>query len=466
MNKSLKANPCIWALSYILFSITLRADRKVHLVIEIARHGARKEMGNPELFGDPDPTFDFGDLTPTGMRQHYNLGRQLYKTYRELFVKDSNFPRVEILASNVNRTIVSAQSQILGIMDLGSGPRFNTTAGPYSQPPIKGFNFKYLFGDGALPYYLKLIGIQNSSPENNSMFQPAGASICPLLHNKVKSNFQDMVTQYSQFFLPLYAALNAEGFKPSKENDLKSALKVCDIIISNSWSDEDFPPVSKNLMDQCLSAGAFRHTKEFMTAEVHSTYVTPLNRKLIDILNDFRSGKNSERSFVMMLGHDGNIGSMILNFFPNNADCILNRYQQGVYASDSNTPSKYYDSESNCIDRVKFTANFVIELYTKDNDSNFFIAVKYSNKELNIINGRQGDVTFDEFIDLLNLKIDKNFSDNCSSGGPEKYTDPIGWLVMVTSSLIIFILLVFCWLKANSTKKKSSDSDYHQYIDV
>jgi hypothetical protein len=58
-----------------------------------------------------------GQLTPTGMRQHYLNGQVFRKRYIDeykLLSPTYNPEEVYVRATDVNRTIMSAQSQLLG----------------------------------------------------------------------------------------------------------------------------------------------------------------------------------------------------------------------------------------------------------------------------------------------------------------------------------------------------------------
>ncbi|MDE4953149.1 histidine phosphatase family protein, partial [Francisella tularensis subsp. holarctica] len=68
---------------------------------------------------------EISELTPIGMNQEYNLGLQLRKRYIYKFgllpehYVDQN---IYVLSSHTNRTVVSAQSFLMGLYPACTGP--------------------------------------------------------------------------------------------------------------------------------------------------------------------------------------------------------------------------------------------------------------------------------------------------------------------------------------------------------
>ena len=92
-------------------------------VIETYRHGAREPIRD---YWNAKDFKSKGELTPVGMRQHYYLGQLLRSEYIDsLGFLSPNFNATElyVYSTNVNRTIMSAQSQLYGLYPLGSGPK-------------------------------------------------------------------------------------------------------------------------------------------------------------------------------------------------------------------------------------------------------------------------------------------------------------------------------------------------------
>lgn len=64
----------------VLFALVLVANQKLMFVVEMFRHGARGPV--VDFFYDAaQQSYQFDQLTATGQRQHYMLGKQLRKEY-------------------------------------------------------------------------------------------------------------------------------------------------------------------------------------------------------------------------------------------------------------------------------------------------------------------------------------------------------------------------------------------------
>ena len=117
-------------LLFLCASFFLLSDSKLVLVIHTfryllikisLRHGARGPIY--DNYDSKDQVYNAGELVPTGMRQHYNLGRQLRKEYIENlnFLSPAfNHEEIYIRSTNVNRTLMSAQSLFMGFFPNGA----------------------------------------------------------------------------------------------------------------------------------------------------------------------------------------------------------------------------------------------------------------------------------------------------------------------------------------------------------
>ncbi len=58
-------------------------------------------------------------MTTNGKKMHYVLGQQLYKQYWSKLFNDNKYnqSRFYVKSTDVNRTIESAQSQLMGILE-------------------------------------------------------------------------------------------------------------------------------------------------------------------------------------------------------------------------------------------------------------------------------------------------------------------------------------------------------------
>lgn len=112
-------------ISLFLFLLISQSYAAQHLVfsIDIVRHGDRTPISASSAMKKIWP--GDGQLTPLGMRQEFELGVQLRKQYIE---QDHFLPTIydmnaiNVRSSGIPRTMMSAQSLLLGLYPLGTGP--------------------------------------------------------------------------------------------------------------------------------------------------------------------------------------------------------------------------------------------------------------------------------------------------------------------------------------------------------
>ncbi|WP_052399197.1 histidine phosphatase family protein [Candidatus Francisella endociliophora] len=126
----------ITALTLLVFLIPVAYSQgKLVFVSMITRHGDRAPFANIEK-----ANYDWGtslsELTPIGMNQEYNLGKQLRQRYVKQFKllpEHYQNQSISVLSSHTNRTVESAQSLLMGLYPAGTGPTLAD-----DKPAIKG----------------------------------------------------------------------------------------------------------------------------------------------------------------------------------------------------------------------------------------------------------------------------------------------------------------------------------------
>lgn len=87
-------------------------------VFEVVRHGARNTYDTDEDWYTQGFSVPVEQLTPTGMRQRYLLGKHAREKYTEqydLFSPDFVEGEVYVQSTDVNRTMQSGYSELMGI---------------------------------------------------------------------------------------------------------------------------------------------------------------------------------------------------------------------------------------------------------------------------------------------------------------------------------------------------------------
>ncbi len=114
-------------LIFLFFSPHVFATEHLVFAIDLIRHGDRTPIHQI-----PNSTYPwkegFGELTAKGMQQEYELGVELRKRYVDqyhLLPEEYNAESIYIRSTDKNRTLQSAQSFLLGLYPLGTGPQLS-----------------------------------------------------------------------------------------------------------------------------------------------------------------------------------------------------------------------------------------------------------------------------------------------------------------------------------------------------
>lgn len=140
----------------LFFSLVAHAEDKLIFAIDIIRHGDRTPTDDI-----PNSPYTWpqglGQLTAQGMQQEYQLGLAMHKRYIEqnhLLPKHYFATTMYVRSSDFNRTLMSAQSLLLGLYPLGSGPNLpgsEQSALPGNYQPIAIMSVRAATEDLLLP---------------------------------------------------------------------------------------------------------------------------------------------------------------------------------------------------------------------------------------------------------------------------------------------------------------------------
>lgn len=130
------------ALVFCAFVQVAVAEKKLIFVQELFRHGARYPIyvNSEDGSSYAAQEHSVGELTTQGKNMHYQLGKKIYSTYwRDLFggtpFEDRyNQSKFYIKSTDVNRTIESCQSHLMGIFENLPKLEISEAETKYSKP--------------------------------------------------------------------------------------------------------------------------------------------------------------------------------------------------------------------------------------------------------------------------------------------------------------------------------------------
>ena len=194
----------------LLFLIFQKSHSEIVFVFEQFRHGARasvfigkhnKDYYKVNWIGD-------GELTGPGMRMHYLIGTHSRDRYQNLLSKKINPKEVIVYSTDLNRTILSAQSQLLGMYPPEPGIELNERQIHKARPPIKFIpgmekeieNLKNL----SIPQKIQGIPI-NIFQHDKKPYLLTETSECPIMQyikeeNLKKKIVQDFLVQFNKTY--------------------------------------------------------------------------------------------------------------------------------------------------------------------------------------------------------------------------------------------------------------------------
>lgn len=120
------------SIATLLFSLNASAAERLVFAADLIRHGDRTPIH--DIPSDPhDWPQGLGELTAEGMNQEFQLGTQLRKQYVEqthLLPAHYTTETVYVRSTDMNRTLMSAESMLMGLYPPGTGPLLSANKKP------------------------------------------------------------------------------------------------------------------------------------------------------------------------------------------------------------------------------------------------------------------------------------------------------------------------------------------------
>lgn len=122
---------------------------------------------------------------------------------------------MDVYASHISRTIMSASSHLMGLFPLGLGDNITVDlSSRHILPPIKDINIEYR-NISALPYSFKPFPVAIRNPELDILFFP-NFGVCPDANTALNVKYINLVKKYSNLTLNISDRLIAKGWNPKE----------------------------------------------------------------------------------------------------------------------------------------------------------------------------------------------------------------------------------------------------------
>ena len=417
----------------------------LYFVFEHFRHGARSpcegEFINKkdELGGNWE---SYGTLTKEGIKQQFLLGKKNRKHYKHFISKEYIPNEIRVYSTNYNRTIMSAQAQLLGFyknLIKSDSIKFEDIIN--DKKNLDEFNFHSIIPE---------INLYENEENNNLILfkekfeckyhkQMLAKNMEKLHEFKIFNKINEIREKFNQKYIQIFSK---EFNKPNYTRNYKGFYKFCDIYIAFYFDEKR----NKEIIDNLEKKYDFFNSKEilnmcydfyyekFLIIEseeyAKDNYKIIMSRTLNKIINimKIKKEKNDPNfinkdlpKFLLYSGHDDTLTQMQI---------FLN---------------KHFDINK---EWVPFASNQIFEL-RKYGDI-FYIEIYYNDK-------LKMNITFDQFYNIVNKNIisENEINEKCYGIRNSIYFSKFLMLLLIAGILFISFIFLNVWVCFKGENVKS-----------
>ena len=434
---------------FLIFLSFLKSE--LLMVAEFFRHGAREPVYE---YYDYKSYASKGELTSVGMRQHYHLGlflRHEYIDKLKFLSPNYNPSEIYVSSTNLNRTIISALSQLYGLYPLGTGPNLTPlNDSELYDPPFETSDPDFKFPDNvnyeALPNLFQPIPIHNTGLEDK-VLRPYDRNVCQLNEEWQRTQ------QETDFFKALVQELRPtiENVKLmmniSEEIGLKQIEGIYDVFQNDKWAGKQLPDAFQGELKRNMSFvyNFWYYYVNFGTERQRLTLSGVLFREIREYFRAKLEGRETKK-WLMYSAHDTTLIMILSALNLSNYQCNLAAWKE----ISNNFPS------DSCIPLPDYASTIIFELHRNDISAN--VKIRYNGKfvkeyDYNIfeqilnksVTASENDIEFQN--ECGSLKLDFKELEQKNEGNSN---------IQFFIGLLVGIILsgIFCVLRAQCLKKR------------
>lgn len=385
---------CITKIFILLSFLWLQsAKENLLMVLETFRHGAREPIYG---WWNAKDSKHWGELTPVGMRQHYNLGRALRKIYIEenqFLSPNFNPEEMFVQSTDVNRTIVSVLSQLYGFYPLGSGPKLpeglNTS---FEEPPFA-YLEKTKETDFGLPFAFQPIPVHSIPYNQDFMLRSWDFSICNVsqdIYKQIQNSdvYKQMNVDYKQTLEEVGNMLNLT--KTQIEHlTINDVSDIYDVFMTDIWSNKPLPQnISKELWTNMTVIYNFViYYYLGGINEISRFYSTPFFREIIKSFDAKLANPKNPLKWKTYSAHDWTVATFTTALNLTNYQCTEELIRTGK------------TNAINCFLFPDYATNLLFELSEEDGQN--YIRIRYNGNYVNLCERQEKKCIYEEFRERL-----------------------------------------------------------------
>lgn len=281
---------------------------KVVFLAEVCRHGARSPLHLMKWDQDGRWSESSGQLTAAGMRQHYLLGSELRKRYPDLFNRSYSEDLFRVVSTDVDRTIMSAEAQLLGLFPKGQ----MLTNASYAVPPlnISSKDDSYLLDleTEALPNRFQPIAVHsnNAAPLLTPQLQ-----VCPKLHSLDQEAETGSAARAAVRHYPEVLAAVKEVLGGSEQEAVKAMREVLDSVEANVFEGKELPQAfTKDLLGQMKELNDQLFSLSYQPDSTGRLWASQFLSELTEVLEAV-SSQSESTVFRLYSAHDTTVAGVL-----------------------------------------------------------------------------------------------------------------------------------------------------------
>lgn len=471
MQRRLSLSLAVW-ISVLAVGLAQSQYQVIHLT-EYMRHGARTTWFN-SLKTNITMQLGEGNLTANGVRMQYMLGAQLREAYPMIFQGPWKGTNVEIYSSSVQRTIMSAQSQLFGLFPLGTGDDFTLEDGSkYGLPPFSGLNVSFS-NKSALPRQYRPFPYDIKSEQLDYDFFPNLFHTCPSAKDYAFSRSTPLREKYLYLVKELGEEVTKAGFDPKTNysknfHDIESLALVYDEAKSYfNYYGEHYPGLNAELYQRLYRVGNLHFSFLFPDDKMQRMLADGIAQKIVTSMEAVVQNKSATK-FTLFSGHDTGMFTHMVLYGLASQECMVEKLKNN--SSSTTEP---------CHDIPEFATPFLYELALKN--GTHYVRTLYAGKPFKVCEENEDEFycEFTKFKVAIEKKLyfkDSSKIEFCGNPLANQYKKntsthfdlKIAIVAVSFVSLLILTVLIVIVCKISKLKKAApelSSGDYKRVTPI
>lgn len=266
------------------------AEDQMIFAVDVIRHGDRAPI-NAIPKAPYTVKLDAGQLSPTGMKQEYDLGtklRERYITQNHLLPESYNSETMMVRASDVDRTLMSAQCCLMGLYPPGTGPSAgDAKALPNGYQPIP---------IHTMPRKTDSLLIIDYNPKLNAVLDQYAYGTPE--YKERSTSFETKIKHWNE--VTGMSMVNLRGL--SGLGDALYIYKLHNMAVPKELTDDEIKEIEET--------GEWAFGQSFKPHQVGDLTSTELLKSIADYFSDASKSKNKLK-YVLYSAHDTTISGLL-----------------------------------------------------------------------------------------------------------------------------------------------------------